>query len=183
MKFIPLFLLVFILASGVSYQGFKLVNRQEFESRVLSAEVSEEPTATSTLTLTNTPTPSPSPTPTPTLTPSLTPTVTPTSTPIPQPPVTSEQIHGFIERFASQYGVDPNVLRHIAVCESGFNPLAANGPYVGLYQFSVSAWQNNRALFGEDPDPALRYDAEESAQTAAYLISIGRGYLWPNCQP
>ena len=176
MKLIPLFLLALILALGVSYQGFKLVNRQDSETRVLSAGVSFE-TPTPTLM------PTPTPTPTPTLTPSLTPTVAPTPTPIPPPPVTSEQIHGFIERFAGQYGVDPNVLRHIAVCESGFNPLAVNGPYVGLYQFSVSAWQNNRALFGEDPDPALRYDAEESAQTAAYLLSIGKGYLWPNCQP
>ena len=180
MKLIPLFLPAFILASVVSYQGFKLVSRQDSEPRVLSAGVSFE---TPTPSLTSTPTPTPSPALTPTLTLSLTPTVTPTPTPIPPPPVTSEQIHGFIERFAGQYGVDPNVLRHIAFCESGFNPLAVNGPYVGLYQFSVSAWQNNRVPMGEDFDPTLRYNAEESVQTTAYLLSIGKGHLWPNCQP
>jgi hypothetical protein len=34
-----------------------------------------------------------------------------------------------------------------------------------------------------DPNPDLRYNAEESIKTAAYLISIGKTYLWPNCIP
>ena len=135
-------------------------------------------TATSTPTPTNTPTPTPSPTPTNTPTPSL--------TPIPAPAVqsySSEQIHGFIGSFAGQFGVDESVLRHIAVCESGFNTNAVNGPYAGLYQFSVSAWRNYRAEIGEDANEALRFDPEESVQTAAYILSTNRAYIWPNCVP
>ena len=99
------------------------------------------------------------------------------------PPVSPQEIHAFIERFSAQYGVDPNVMRHIAVCESGFNPLAINGPYIGLYQFGKSGWISNRQALGENTDTDLRLSAEESVQTAAYIISIGKGSLWPNCFP
>lgn len=96
---------------------------------------------------------------------------------------TSEQIHGFIDRFAVQYGVDPNVLRAIAICESGFRAEAINGKYAGLFQFSQNSWSVNRSLMGEDPDPQLRFSAEEAVQTAAYLISKGKSGMWPNCAP
>ncbi len=128
-----------------------------------------------------TPSPTSSPTPEPTETPS--PTPVPTETPIPQPVFSSEEIHGFIERFAGQYGVDPNVLRHLAVCESGFNPLAANLNYAGLFQFSPNTWIKYRQLMGEDADIDLRLNAEESVQTAAYAYSIGNDGIWPNCAP
>lgn len=140
------------------------------QEQVLSAEANPSPTisptATSTPTPTVTPTPSPSPTPLPAV-----------------QSYSSEQIHGFIGSFAGQYGVDANVLRHIAVCESGFNTNAINGPYAGLYQFSVSAWRNYRDEIGEDTDPDLRFNAEESVQTAAFILSTNRAYIWPNCIP
>jgi len=129
------------------------------------------------------PTAAPTPTPRPTLTPQPTKIPRPTPTPFPVKTYTPQEIHGFIERYASQYNLDVNVLRHVAVCESGFNPLAVNGPYIGLYQFGPTAWKNNRAIMGEDSELNLRYDAEESVQTAAYLISIGRSNIWPNCFP
>jgi len=66
------------------------------------------------------PTESPSPTPSPT----PKPTPKPTPTPIPQPTFTSQQINGFIDQFSSQYEIDPNVVRHIALCESSFNAFA-----------------------------------------------------------
>ena len=135
----------------------------------------------------STPTPTASPTPMPTITPTPKPTPSPSPTPTPTlilpSPITPQEIHGFIERFAAQYAQDPNVLRHIAVCESGFNPLAINGPYVGLYQFGPTTWKNNRFLMGEDPDLLLRFNAEESTQTAAYMLSIRGGGVWPNCMP
>jgi hypothetical protein len=127
------------------------------------------------------PSPTPSPIPEPTETPS--PTPVPTETPIPQPLFSSEEIHGFIERFAGQYGVDPNVLRHLAVCESGFNPLAANLNYAGLFQFSPNTWIKYRQLMGEDVDTSLRFNAEEAVQTAAYAYSLGHAGIWPNCAP
>ncbi|QQS39467.1 transglycosylase SLT domain-containing protein [Candidatus Woesebacteria bacterium] len=135
----------------------------------------------------------PSITPFPTLVTEL-PTITPIPTvkpsiPIPsptivlQPSIKPEIIHGFIERFAGQYAVDPNVLRHIATCESGFRPEAINGNYAGLFQFSSNTWIKYRQLMGEDTDTTLRTNAEEAVQTGAYVLSIGRGDIWPNCNP
>jgi len=88
-----------------------------------------------------------------------------------------------IKIYADQYGVDPNVLRYVAICESNFNPAAINGPYAGLYQFNPTTWENNRQLMGEDPSLDLRLNAEEAIKTAAFILSIGRGNIWPNCFP
>ena len=144
---------------------------------------SETEVLSATFEVTLTPSPTPRPTNTPIPIPTSIPTPSPSPTPIPQPLFTQEQIHSFMERFAGQYGVDVNVLRHIAVCESGFNQYAINGPYAGLFQFGKSAWTNNRTIMGEDNNPDLRLNAEEATQTTAYLISIGKGHLWPNCIP
>jgi len=111
------------------------------------------------------------------------PTPKPTRKPTPIPPITSQEINGFIDRFASQYAVDPNVLRYIAICESGFNPSAVNGAYVGLFQFGPITWMTNRVLIGENPNRELRLNAEESIQTAAYMLSTRGGKFWPNCIP
>lgn len=153
--------------------------------RVLSFATEVTPTTLPSPTefLLPTPTPLPEPTMLPTAIPTSKPTSTPTPTIIAQPQYTKEQIHGFIERFSAQYGVDVNVMRHIAACESGFNPSAINGPYAGLYQFGKSSWSANRILMGEDANFDLRYNAEEAAQTAAYILSVGKGWVWPNCLP
>lgn len=136
-----------------------------------------------------TPTPSPAPTEIPTPSPELTKTPSPTpfsipiSTSIPQLTIGPEEIHGFIERFAAQYNVDPNVLRHIAVCESGFNPSGIKLNYAGLYQFSPNTWIKYRRLLGEDTNQDLRFSVEEATQTAAYVLSLGNTYIWPSCSP
>lgn len=134
---------------------------------------------------TPTPTPSlestPSPTPDPTPTPTAKATSVPTPTIKPQPVFTSQQINEFIDRFAAQYGADPNLLRHIALCESGFNPSAYNAGYAGLYQFGKITWRNVRGKMGEDQDSDLRYNAEEAVQTAAYNLHINNAGIWPNC--
>jgi soluble lytic murein transglycosylase-like protein len=140
---------------------------------------------TPTITPSFTPTQTPTTTPTATLTP--TPPHTPTLAPIPTPIEavlnSSAEIHGFMDRFSGQYGVDVNILRHIAVCESGFKTNSTNGVYAGLYQFSPSTWTNYRRQMGEDTDPNLRVNAEEAVQTAAFVLSINRAYIWPNCTP
>lgn len=167
-----------ILLAGIPGTIFALSGKGgEVLSLITTPTTIPSPSPTST----STPTPSPTPTPTPIPIPS--PSPSPTPTPVLPPPVSPQEIHAFIERFSSQYGVDPNVLRHIATCESGFNPLAVNEPYVGLYQFGKSSWTSNRLAIGEDTNLDLRFSAEESAQTAAYVISIGKGNLWPNCFP
>lgn len=128
-----------------------------------SATPTASPSATIILKLTPTPT-------------KIKPTPTPTST-------SSEEVNEFIDRFAAQYGVDKNVLRHIAICESGFKSGATNGPYAGLYQFGSTTWQNIRKEIGEDTNPDLRYAAKDAVQTAAYAVSKGKGGMWPNCFP
>lgn len=154
-----------------------VMKNSELREKVLAVSVTPTPL------LTPSPTPLPSPTPTPTPAPTPKKTPKPTPTPVPQPKVTSQEINGFIERFSGQYGVDPNVIRHIAICESGFNPNAKNGQYIGLFQFGATTWKNLRAEFGEDPNPDLRTNAEEATQTAAYAFSKGKRGIWPNCAP
>ncbi len=121
------------------------------------------------------------PSPTPTITPR--PTKKPTPTPKPQPEFTSEQIYNLINRYSSEKGVDPNVIRHIAVCESGFNPKAKNYIYGGLFQYAPATWRNFRKIMGENPDTDLRFNAEEAIKTTVYIVSLGRLYHWPNCSP
>ncbi len=182
MKWIVTILISVAVSFYGGYFAVGKISEKYFDKAVLSYSVGGQPQTT-------VPSPSPSPTPTPTPIPTATPipkpttTPTPTITPVPQPQFSQEEIHGFMERFAGQYGIDVNVLRHIAVCESGFNPLAVNGPYAGLFQFNSTTWKNNRAPMGEDPNPDLRFNAEEATQTAAYLMSLGKFYLWPNCIP
>ncbi len=161
--------------------GYEFTERtQEARKDAVLSEASEfaiEPT------LSPTDIPTPTLVASPTLHPTLVPTLRPTTTPISYPSVSSTQIHSFIERFSAQYGVDPNVLRHIAICESEFNPRAVNGPYAGLYQFSGNTWKSHRILMGEDTNSDLRFNAEEAVQTAAFVLSSGRKDLWPNCYP
>lgn len=111
------------------------------------------------------------------------PSLTPSPTPLAVVPYTSQQINELINRFGGQYGVDPNIIRHVALCESGFNPAARNLIYGGLFQFSSSTWISFRNLMGEDTNAELRFNAEEAVQTAAYAISKGKGHIWPNCYP
>lgn len=155
-----------------------LMKKEKPKEKVLSVAtdstmLTASPTAQSTI--------APSPTPAPTPTPK--PTLKPTPTPVPQPAFTSQQINGFIDRFAGQYGVDSNVIRYIALCESGFNPSARNYIYRGLFQFGPITWQNIRAKMGEDTDINLRLNAEDAVQTAAYAISVGDKAIWPHCYP
>ncbi len=162
---------LFLIVLGEVFTLY-LMNKEPLKENVLAeATVVATPTATATPTPTVTPTPTPKP------------TSIKTPTPIPQPTVSSQQINEFIERFASQYGVDPNVLRYMALCESGFNPLASHAGYAGLFQFGSATWKNIRKEIGEDTDPNLRFNAEEAVQTAAYAISRGKTSLWPNCYP
>jgi len=116
----------------------------------------------------------------------LSPTPRPTAQPVTRntpPAISSQEINGFIDRFSGQYGVDPNVIRHIAICESGFNPSAKKLSYSGLFQFGPTTWENLRIKMGEDENPDLRLNVEEAVQTAAYAVSIKDQSIWPHCYP
>ncbi len=155
----------------------RIIREDAADSKVLSLQATSIPIPT----MTPSPTPTEIPTPVPTKSPTPKPTKTPT--PIPQPTFSSQEINGLIDRFAAQYGVSSDVLRYIALCESGFDQMASNAGYAGLYQFGVTAWKNLRKEFGEDVNPDLRYNAEEAVQTAAYAVSENKGGIWPNCLP
>jgi len=129
-----------------------------------SATSSAEPVATVSATITEELTPTPTAAPTPT-------------------EMFFQEVSVFVDRFSAQYGVDPNVIRYVAVCESGFKSNATNGPYVGLFQFDSETWKNIRKEMNEETSPDLRYSAEESVQTAAYVLSKDKGGIWPNCTP
>src|SRR3989338_3418542 len=126
------------------------------------------------------PTPSPTVTPTPSPTQTLTPTLTPTptSTPTPLPPSSYDTD---FDQYSSQYGVDKNQLKKIALCESGMNPSSANGDYGGMYQFATKTWINTRSQMGLDTNPSLRFGAKESIETAAFKISRNGAKAWVNC--
>lgn len=155
--------------------------------KVLSMISEPTPTPTPSPTPPPTPTPSATPTPEPTVTPVPTPTpeptATPSPTPIPQPTYSAGELDAFFERYGHRYGVSIETLRHIAVCESGYNQSASNGDYGGIYQFSSSTWATYRALINHDMDADLRYDAKEAIRTAAYVLSINKEHMWANCLP
>ena len=95
--------------------------------------------------------------------------------------VEKTELQALFTKYGSEYGVDEQLLEKIAHCESGFNPQAVNGPYGGMYQFLVSTWISNRKAMGLDPDPSLRFDAEEAIKTTAYKISKDGTNAWPVC--
>lgn len=178
MKNIILTFLVFVLAIEIT--TLIIVKVIKPRSEVLGLVTARTPIST----LTPIPSPVPITTPTPTFLATPTPVVKrATPTPTSQPKFMSQQIYGFTESFAGQYGVDANVIRALAVCESGFNPDAKYLNYVGLFQFSPTTWKNIRLEMGEDPDINLRANAEEAVQTAAYAVSKGMRGIWPNCNP
>ena len=132
------------------------------------------------------------PTPLPTeITPTASPTaivalkkIKPTATPKPTPTAEApERVNNLIDRYRIVFGLDPNVFRHLLLCESGQKSNATNGKYVGLFQFDKQTWVNMRKEMGQETDPDLRYSAEESIKTTAYALSKGRKKLWPNCVP
>ena len=136
-----------------------------------------------------TPTPTQQPTPTPTATPiplpTNTPTPTPTAIPTPEPTAVPAPVdlESLFTRFSGEYSVDKELLKRIAACESGFNASSHNVAhgYAGMYQFAESSWTAVRSRMGADPNPDLRFNAEESIRTAAFHIAGGGQGAWPSC--
>ena len=89
----------------------------------------------------------------------------------------SGDIQSIIIAAANRFGVDPNWLLRIAKCESGFNPNAYNPSGAsGLFQFMPATFAANsvRAGFGG----ASIWDPVASANTAAFMFSIGQSGQW-----
>ena len=113
------------------------------------------------------------------------PTRTPTSTPFPTitptPKLIPSQLDSIFEKYAKEFSVDKNLLKKIALCESGLNLSARNGPYGGLFQFTSSAWVSVRRAMNADTNADLRFNGEEAIKTAAFKLSTGGVGIWPNC--
>jgi hypothetical protein len=134
--------------------------------------------------LTPTPTQTPTPTPTPTLTP--TPTPTPTPTLIPTPIILPQYLDYLFTKYCNEYGVDDigkELLKKIANCESHLNTgvVSPNGKYAGMFQFDENTWITVRNSMNQNPDLNLRFSADESIKTAAYVAHQGRFSIWPSC--
>jgi hypothetical protein len=146
------------------------------------------------VTIMPTPTTTPSPTPVPTITPlpakktlpsipakeitTLSPTVIPTTI---QLATNISEHEAYFDQYSNQYGVDKNLLKKIAQCESGMRANATNGIYGGMYQFASSTWVSTRAQMGLDTNPDLRFDSKESIQTASFKIANNGKSAWSGC--
>lgn len=129
-----------------------------------------------------TPSPTPEPVPSPIASPTVPiPSPSPSLSSISQPQVTGTQVDEWFTRYASEYGVDRELLRTIASCESKFNQHAKNGDYGGMYQFATQTWITTRNAMNSDSNPDLRFNAEESIKTAAFKISSNGASAWANC--
>ena len=122
--------------------------------------------------------------PTPTLTP--TPTVIPTPTAVPSPAlapiiILPKDLEDLFTKYSDEYSVNKELLKRIANCESSLNPNASTSRYAGLFQFAEPIWIQTRTLMGQNPDVNLRFNAEESIRTAAFMVSQGHLGIWPNC--
>ncbi len=157
-------------------KGFFTMFRKEKPVRMPIPSGNPTPLPTFTPTPTNTPTPTPTPTNTPT------PTLTPTPT-IYIPPPAPGEIDGYFKKYASEYSVDETLMRKIAACESGYNTTSHNTTYdyAGMYQFSRDTWTGTRNQMSDDPNPDLRFNAEQAIKTAAFKISRGGQNAWRNC--
>lgn len=101
-------------------------------------------------------------------------------TPSPMPP---SELDALFQKYGAEYGVSWEKLKAIAKCESGFNAavVSKNGLYGGLFQYVASTWSGTRKQMGLDPNPDLRFNAEEAIRTTAYKISVGGTGPWPHC--
>jgi hypothetical protein len=136
-----------------------------------------------------TPTTVPSPTEIPPSTPTPTSTPQPTSTPVPTASPTSTPVikeissdyEADFDEANSKYGIDKNLLKRIATCESSINPSSQNGVYGGMFQFATQTWVTTRAEMGLDTNPDLRFSAKDSIDTAAFKISRDGANAWAGC--
>lgn len=155
------------------------------ELHIVDEHSATEPLAQSTesLQLDNQLVLTPLPEPSPTLPPVTHPTPTPLIRPSIAPAQPSSSYDPLFEQWSAHFGVDSNLLKHIAQCESRFNATSVGGIYGGMYQFSASTWKSTRNAMQHDPDPLLRFDANEAIKTAAFKIANGGQSAWKNCLP
>jgi hypothetical protein len=87
-------------------------------------------------------------------------------------------IESVIRAAAARWGADPTQLLRVAWCESRYDPSAYNASSgaSGLFQFMPRTWAANSVRAGYSG--ASVFDAVASANTAAYMFSIGQAGQW-----
>jgi hypothetical protein len=93
------------------------------------------------------------------------------------PAAAPSDIEAIIRAAAAKWGADPTQLLRVAWCESRYNPNAYNASGAsGLFQFMPRTWAANsvRAGYGG----ASAFDPTASANTAAFMFSIGQAGQW-----
>jgi len=161
-----IFVLLCLLTLGLLILNIQSLKRQTLPP--IPTQISTVPSVIEYTVITETPVPSATP--------------RPTVTVIPTPnKISAGDLEAFFSKYAEKESVDRDLLKKIAVCESGFNPAARNGIYGGLFQFSENSWQSLRRIMNLDTNPALRFNAEEAIKTAAYKLALNGRAAWPNC--
>jgi len=161
-----IFVLLCLLTLGLLILNIQSLKRQTLPP--IPTRISTVPSVIEYTVITETPVPSATPRPSATVTP------TPNR-------ISAGDLEAFFSKYAEKESVDRDLLKKIAVCESGFNPAARNGIYGGLFQFSEKSWQSLRRIMNLDTNPALRFNAEEAIKTAAYKLALNGRAAWPNC--
>lgn len=81
-----------------------------------------------------------------------------------------------IERYATEYAIDPNLLYSIIKCESHFNQNAVGlAGEVTMAQFLPKTFEGQAKKMGEQLDIKSYHD---TIKLTAYSLSIGDGKLW-----
>ena len=93
------------------------------------------------------------------------------------PAAAPAEIESIIRTAAARWGADPTQLLRVAWCESRYNPSAYNASGAsGLFQFMPRTWAANSVRAGYSG--ASVWDPVASANTAAYMFSIGQAGQW-----
>lgn len=99
-------------------------------------------------------------------------------TPVIQQPLSKIQV---IEKYSSEYNVDPKLVEKVMLCESSGNPNAINNhepnnvPSVGIMQFQRKTFDYMSKEMGEQLD---FYSYHDQIKLATWAISNGMGRHW-----
>lgn len=96
------------------------------------------------------------------------------ATPVDQEDIAT--VRGYIQEYAAEFGVDPNLLDRIARCESGYrsNARNRNSTASGVFQFIRGTWNTTiEGQAGMSP-----FDARANVRAAARKISEGGLRAW-----
>jgi hypothetical protein len=87
-----------------------------------------------------------------------------------------EATRAIILAAAMAHGVDPQVMDHVAQCESGYNRFAVNGPFMGVFQLGTAKRKQFAAQGYDDV-----FDPSQQANFVADLIANGEINDWAGC--